>query len=73
MSLAVLVVGIAVGLRRSILAKGIGVLVTRIISFTGYVRQFITTQAILETTVGAIVRFKSFTEDTEDGIMPLVK
>ena len=70
MCLAVLAVGVAVGLRRSISAGGIGVSLTQIISFTGFVKQFITTQTTLETTLGAISRIKTFTEETENENMP---
>ena len=70
MCLAVLAVGVAVGLRRSISAGGIGVSLTQIISFTGFIKQFITTQTTLETTLGAIARIKNFTEETEDENIP---
>ena len=70
MCLAVLAVGVAVGLRKSISAGGIGVSLTQIISFTGFVKQFITTQTTLETTLGAISRIKTFTEETENENLP---
>ncbi|KAL9610623.1 MAG: hypothetical protein Q9167_004697 [Letrouitia subvulpina] len=70
MFLAVLVVGTAVGLRKSISAGGIGVSLTQIISFTGYIKQLVTTRATLETTLGAIARIKQFSEETENENQP---
>lgn len=65
MGLAVLVAGLAVGLRGSVSAGGTAVSLTQIISFTSYVKQLITTRTSLETTLGAISRLKSFSETTE--------
>ncbi|CRG89601.1 Multidrug resistance-associated protein 1 [Talaromyces islandicus] len=65
MALAVLVVGLAVGLRENVSAGAIGVSLTQIISFTSYLKQLITTRTSLETTLGAIARLKEFSETTE--------
>jgi ATP-binding cassette subfamily C (CFTR/MRP) protein 1 len=66
MGLAVVVVGIAVGLRGSISPGFTGVALTQIISFAGYLKQTITYWTQLETSLGAVARIKQFSAETEN-------
>lgn len=64
-SIALIVVGLAVGLRDSVSAGSVGVSLVNLISFTSYIRMIVVLWASTETSLGAITRIKNFTEDTE--------
>jgi ATP-binding cassette, subfamily C (CFTR/MRP), member 1 len=63
--LAVVVVGVAVGLRNTISPGFTGVSLTQIISFTSYLKMMILFCAQMETSLGAVARIKDFSKETE--------
>jgi len=65
MVLAVLVVGIAVGLRDTISPGFTGVALTQIISFTKDLTTMILFWAQMETSISAVSRIRAFNEGTE--------
>jgi ABC-type multidrug transport system fused ATPase/permease subunit len=69
-ALAVLVVGIAVKLRRTISPGFTGVSLTQIISFTSYLKTMILFWAQMETSVTAVARIKDFSNNTEKENVP---
>ena len=62
-ALAVVVVGIAVGLRNSVSVGSIGVSLSQIISLTSYMKMIVLFWTQMETSLGAVSRIKSFSEE----------
>jgi ATP-binding cassette, subfamily C (CFTR/MRP), member 1 len=63
-AMAVLVVGLAVGLRQTTSAGNLGIALTTILSFNTNVQFLLTWWTALETSLGAIARTKNFAEQT---------
>lgn len=64
-AIALIVVGLSIGLRDSASAGAVGVSLINLISFTSYIRIIVVLWTSTETSIGAIARIKSFSEDTE--------
>jgi ABC-type multidrug transport system fused ATPase/permease subunit len=62
--IAILVVGLSIGLKDSVSAGSVGVSLINVISFTSYVRAIVILWTSTETSIGAIARIKSFSEGT---------
>jgi len=60
--IAILVVGLSIGLRNRVSAGSVGVSLINVISFTSYVRAIVVLWTNTETSMGAIARIKSFSE-----------
>jgi ATP-binding cassette subfamily C (CFTR/MRP) protein 1 len=65
-AMAVFVVGLAVGLRNTSSAGNLGIALTTILTFNTNIQFLLTWWTMLETSLGAISRTKSFTEQTEN-------
>ncbi|KAF2155055.1 ABC transporter [Myriangium duriaei CBS 260.36] len=64
MALAVVVVGVIVALRDKVSVGFSGVSLTQLISFTGYLKLLILFWTSMETSLGAVMRIKQFSEQT---------
>ncbi|KAF4552927.1 ABC transporter-like protein 4 [Elsinoe fawcettii] len=70
-ALAVIVVGVAVGLRNNASPGFTGVSLTQIISFTSALKLLIMFWTQLETSIGAVTRIRQFEEQTPSEHLPL--
>lgn len=68
--LAVIVVGLATSLRKSSSGGSLGIALTSILTFNTNVQIFLTWWTVLETSLGAIARTKSFAEQTPNENRP---
>ena len=69
-ALAVLVVGISVALKDSVSVGYTGVSLSQIISLTNYMKLIILFWTQMETSLGAVSRLRSFSEESGDENLP---